>query len=94
VRFDISRGGADQTVTVTAARAVTSRILLAQCSAGAAPTPACRSRFKLLPSRHMLLAVRLNRKGPYNLIFDTGAPPNLVNPRWPKRQAIQEQRPA
>jgi hypothetical protein len=37
--------------------------------------------FKLLPSRHMLLDVTLNGKGPYKLIFDTGAPLNLVNSR-------------
>ena len=40
--------------------------------------------FTLLPSRHMLLSVKLNDTGPYNLIFDTGAPLNLVNTRVAK----------
>lgn len=35
--------------------------------------------FVLLPSRHMLLDVKVNGKGPYKLIFDTGAPINLLS---------------
>jgi len=35
--------------------------------------------FVLLPSRHMLLDVKVNGKGPYKLIFDTGAPMNLLS---------------
>ncbi len=34
--------------------------------------------FKLLPSRHMLIEVKVNGKGPFKLIFDTGAPLNIV----------------
>lgn len=37
--------------------------------------------FKLLPSRHMLIEVKINGKGPYQLIFDTGAPLNIVTSR-------------
>jgi PDZ domain/Aspartyl protease len=37
--------------------------------------------FTLLPSRHMLIEVKINDKGPYKLIFDTGAPLNLLNNR-------------
>ena len=44
--------------------------------------------FKLLPSRHMLMSVTLNGKGPYNLIFDTGAPLNLVNTRVSKEAKL------
>jgi hypothetical protein len=35
--------------------------------------------FELLKSRHMAIQVKINDKGPYRLIFDTGAPTNLVN---------------
>ncbi|HJZ58196.1 MAG TPA: PDZ domain-containing protein [Gemmataceae bacterium] len=34
--------------------------------------------FELLKSRHMAVQVKVNGKGPYRLIFDTGAPMNLV----------------
>ncbi len=37
--------------------------------------------FKLLPSRHMLIEVKINGKGPFRLIFDTGAPLNIVTSR-------------
>ena len=37
--------------------------------------------FELLSSRHMAVQVKLNGKGPYKLIFDTGAPMNLINNR-------------
>jgi hypothetical protein len=40
--------------------------------------------FTLLPSRHMLLDVKVNGKGPYKLIFDTGAPINLISTRLAK----------
>lgn len=35
--------------------------------------------FKLLKTGHMTVEVKINDKGPYTLIFDTGAPMNLVN---------------
>lgn len=35
--------------------------------------------FTTLPSGHMMVEVKLNGKGPFNLIFDTGAPINLIN---------------
>jgi hypothetical protein len=35
--------------------------------------------FELLRSRHMAVEVKINGKGPYRLIFDTGAPTNLIN---------------
>jgi len=35
--------------------------------------------FELLSTGHMAVQVKVNGKGPYRLIFDTGAPPNLVN---------------
>lgn len=44
--------------------------------------------FTLLPSRHMLLEVKVNGKGPYHLIFDTGAPLNLVTTRLGKEAGL------
>src|SRR5258708_5934655 len=35
--------------------------------------------FELLPSGHMAVMVKVNGKGPYRLIFDTGAPITLMN---------------
>ena len=37
--------------------------------------------FELLKSQHMAIQVKLNGKGPYRLIFDTGAPFNVINNR-------------
>jgi PDZ domain/Aspartyl protease len=35
--------------------------------------------FELTPTGHMTVMVKVNGKGPYKLIFDTGAPINLIN---------------
>jgi membrane-associated protease RseP (regulator of RpoE activity) len=35
--------------------------------------------FEILPSGHMTVMVKINGKGPYKLIFDTGAPVTLLN---------------
>jgi hypothetical protein len=37
--------------------------------------------FKQLPSGHITVQVKINGKGPYQLIFDTGAPVTLLNNR-------------
>jgi PDZ domain/Aspartyl protease len=37
--------------------------------------------FTLVPSGHFIVKVMLNGYGPYNLIFDTGAPTTLISPR-------------
>lgn len=37
--------------------------------------------FDLLPTKHMVLAARINGKGPYRFLFDTGAPVNVVTNR-------------
>lgn len=44
--------------------------------------------FELLKSRHMAVDVKINGKGPYRLIFDTGAPTNLVNTRVAKDSGL------
>jgi hypothetical protein len=41
--------------------------------------------FELLPTRHIVVSVRLNGKGPYRMLFDTGAPLNILG-----RQAAQD----
>jgi PDZ domain/Aspartyl protease len=40
--------------------------------------------FKMLPSNHMLVEVKLNDKGPYKLIFDVGSPVTLLTNRAAK----------
>jgi hypothetical protein len=41
-------------------------------------------KFELVPSGHFIVKVKLNGSGPYNLIFDTGAPSTLISPRIAK----------
>src|SRR5260370_9755841 len=35
--------------------------------------------FELLLTKHMVIRVKINGKGPYRVIFDTGAPVSLIN---------------
>lgn len=44
--------------------------------------------FELLKSRHMAVEVKINGKGPYRLIFDTGAPTNLINNKLAKETGV------
>lgn len=44
--------------------------------------------FELLKSRHMALQVTINGKGPYRVIFDTGAPTNLLNNKVAKEAGV------
>jgi len=44
--------------------------------------------FELLKSRHMAVQVKINGKGPYRLIFDTGAPTNLINNKLAKEAGV------
>jgi len=44
--------------------------------------------FELLRSRHMAVEVKVNGKGPYRLIFDTGAPTNLINNKLAKEAGV------
>jgi hypothetical protein len=44
--------------------------------------------FELLRSRHMAVEVKINGKGPYRLIFDTGAPTNLINNKLAKEAGV------
>jgi hypothetical protein len=44
--------------------------------------------FELLPSRHMVISVKINDKGPYRLVFDTGAPINLLTTKVAKEADV------
>lgn len=44
--------------------------------------------FILMPSGHFLVSVKINGKGPYKLIFDTGAPTMLINNRIAKDSGV------
>jgi hypothetical protein len=44
--------------------------------------------FELLKSRHMAVMVKINGKGPYRLIFDTGAPTNIITNKLAKETGV------
>lgn len=44
--------------------------------------------FELLKTQHMVVEVKINGKGPYHLIFDTGAPINLINNKVAKEAGV------
>ena len=44
--------------------------------------------FELLQSRHMAVQVKVNGKGPFRLVFDTGAPMNLVTNKLAKEAGV------
>jgi hypothetical protein len=48
--------------------------------------------FELLKSRHMAIQVKVNDKGPYRVIFDTGAPTNLVNNKLAKEAGLVDKK--
>jgi membrane-associated protease RseP (regulator of RpoE activity) len=47
-------------------------------------------KFDLLKTKHIVVEVKLNGKGPYRLIFDTGAPLMLINNRIAKDAGVTE----
>jgi hypothetical protein len=57
-----------------------------------AETPAKMPRgavpFEILKTGHMTVMVKVNGKGPYRLIFDTGAPINLLNNKVAKEAGL------
>jgi membrane-associated protease RseP (regulator of RpoE activity) len=48
--------------------------------------------FDLLASRHMAVQVLVNGKGPYRVVFDTGAPVNLLSPRVAREAGVTMER--
>lgn len=59
-------------------------------SAQDAPAVGGAVPFRLLPSRHMLIELTINGKGPFRVIFDTGAPLNLVTTELAKKSGISK----
>jgi hypothetical protein len=47
-------------------------------------------KFELVPSGHFIVKVKLNGHGPYNLIFDTGAPSTLITPKIAREAGLVE----
>jgi hypothetical protein len=54
----------------------------------AAPAKPVAVPFELLKSGHMAVNVKINGKGPFKLIFDTGAPITLVNNKLAKEAGL------
>src|SRR5262245_45383108 len=46
--------------------------------AGKTQTKAATVPFEMLPTNHMLVRAKINGKGPFDLIFDVGAPITLL----------------
>jgi len=49
--------------------------------------------FELLKTQHMAIKIMVNGKGPYRVIFDTGAPTNLLNNKVAKEAGITTKKP-
>jgi hypothetical protein len=49
--------------------------------------------FELLKSGHMAVMIKVNGKGPYRVIFDTGAPINLLNNKLAKETGLLKDAP-
>jgi hypothetical protein len=49
--------------------------------------------FELLKSGHMAVMIKVNGKGPYRVIFDTGAPVNLLNNKLAKEAELLKDAP-
>lgn len=47
--------------------------------------------FELLPTRHMTVMIRINGKGPYRVIFDTGSPFSLLSSKVAKEAGLSAQ---
>jgi hypothetical protein len=62
-------------------------IVLPVCGDEKDPKPAAVP-FELLRTQHMAVQVKINGKGPYRLIFDTGAPVTLVTNKVAKEAGV------
>ena len=51
-------------------------------------TPPASVPFELLPTKHIAIKIMVNGKGPYRVIFDTGAPVLLLNNKIAKESGV------
>jgi hypothetical protein len=68
-------------------------ILLASMWCGAGRAEAKKAKavtvpFELIQSKHMAIRIKINGKGPYRVIFDTGAPVMLINNKIAKASGV------
>src|SRR5262245_28741025 len=49
--------------------------------------------FEILKTKHMAVQIKVNDKGPYRVIFDTGAPITLVNSKIAKEAGLKGEMP-
>ena len=68
--------------------AVALLLALAPAARAEAPAKPVTVPFELLRSGHMAIQVKVNGKGPYRLIFDTGAPVTLLNNKVAKEAGL------
>lgn len=50
--------------------------------------PPVKVPFELLKTKHMAVQIKINGKGPYRVIFDTGAPVSLINTKTAKASGL------
>ncbi len=67
------------TITIRRAIAVAVLLLVFTNLAPAQDVRPIKVPFELLKTQHKVISVKINGKGPYRLIFDTGSPVNLLN---------------
>ena len=71
------------TITTLLALALSVGLVRADDTVKVSPKPQT-VKFDLVTSGHFIVKVKLNGHGPYNLIFDTGAPTSLITPKIAK----------
>ncbi len=62
--------------------------LVAPVRADSAPAKPVKVSFELLKTKHIAVQIKVNGKGPYRVIFDTGAPINVFNNKIAKEAGL------
>jgi membrane-associated protease RseP (regulator of RpoE activity) len=75
---------------------MTSTLLLTLLLIGQAPKQQAPAKvpFDIIASKHMAVQIKVNGQGPYRVIFDTGAPVNLLSTRIGKEAGLIKGKPA